>query len=98
MTRKSKREIERALEEYDDGGDGPSTVEEWVEASLQRAAREDELTFTYTVIGSDGEIVEEGDHSEQVCVSRSDAGPDLWVAEEAVPDWIDVEEDLPVRL
>lgn len=99
MTRKSRREIERAVEDL--GGDlDPQTVRGWVGACLRKSITEQgESETRFTVVDENGDVVESPDHSGEVCIYRSptDFGPHFWIDAEDVPDWIDVE-DLPVRL
>lgn len=77
---------------------GPDTPAEWVEQTIEASAREGTLGFTNTVVDESGEVVEAPDRSDQVCIlgDPDASGASFYVPEEAVPDWIDVEEDLPV--
>lgn len=94
MTRRSKREIERALEEYGDVSQA-KTLDEWVEHCWEAAIISGEIMFTYTVVDSGGEVVEAPDRSDEICVQET-GSMSLWVPSAAVPEWIDAEEDLPV--
>ena len=82
MTRKSRREIERAVEDL--GGDG--TVREWVREYLAGAG---DLAFEY---GCDPGV----DSGGNVCLT---AGPEFEIhaSTDDIPEWIDVEGDLPVE-
>lgn len=80
MTRKSKREIERALDTVSSGS-GQQSVEQWAE-NYQWGSKEWEFTF---------DDVEDG-------VAVLDTGLFTFYAPPAdVPEWIDVETDLPVE-
>lgn len=96
MTRKSKREVERALEDL--GSDGGGDVHEWVENCLDEQLT-DGWETQFVVRDDSGDIVEESDHEGRVCVMETTgpAGAEFWIGEDAVPDWVDVDEDLPVR-
>jgi hypothetical protein len=44
-------------------------------------------------------VVEKPSHDGQVCIyqNSNNVGPDIWADESAVPDWIDAENELPVK-
>lgn len=95
--RRSKRELERAVDDLAPAA--PKTPHGWVNSYLENGWFEDGGGFEYTVVGADGEIIQEPDHSGKVCIwkAHSAVGTEFWAPEEDVPDWIDIDEDLPVR-
>lgn len=83
MTRRSKRELERALDEVD--GEA-STTREWVEAYLEGALTDG---FDHTVgIGDDAT-------PDGVCILANDYYT-IHAPRDEVPAWISIERDLPV--
>lgn len=82
MTRRSRRELERALAKLA-GSDG--TVREWTEHYLERIVGSDGYGVEFDVVGSD-----------MVHVLETD-GADIYAEPADVPDWINVDTDLPVR-
>lgn len=86
MTRKSKREIESTLDEFD-GGE-PASVREWVNQYVVRKCESGLLEFTTT--GRDAT-------EDEVCIWDAALFPtSIWAPREDVPEWIDPAEDLPV--
>ena len=97
MTRRSKREIERALNDLADAP--PSNVRDWVRNHLSKQAEARDVAASFTVVDADGEVIDEPDHEGEVCVATTDADfvAGFWVPESDLPDWID-REALPVRV
>lgn len=99
MTRRSKREIERAVDDL--GANDAGTVHEWIGEVLAEGFT---LEFgaapsaEFTVVDDDGEVSRAPDHDGQVCIQRQsgDVGTEFWIDEADVPEWIDAEADLPV--
>lgn len=84
MTRRSKRELERALDEVD--GEA-STTREWAEAYLEGALTDG---FDYTVgIGDDAD-------PDGVCILADDYYT-IHAPRDEVPGWIKIERNLPVE-
>jgi hypothetical protein len=83
MTRKSKREIERAVEDL--GGDD-ATVEVWVREYLKSV---DRFSFNISPEGGDGDG--------WVTIARgADGRVSQRIPEAEIPAWIDADADLPV--
>jgi hypothetical protein len=100
MTNPSERELEQALNRLSDVA--PDTVEGWVQDQLvthgddgKRFNFESEFAAT----SADDEVVAKPSHDGQVCIyqNSNNVGPDIWADESAVPDWIDAENELPVK-
>lgn len=87
MTRKSKREIESALESVA-GDEETSTTRQWVREYLRGQLEAGfELKFT---------PADDVDKSESVCILDTDAF-EYYVSPVDIPEWIDAEADLPVE-
>lgn len=83
MTRRSKREIEQALEEL---GSDVNTVPRWVKAYLNSA-------FT----GKVGiEFASAADHQGEICILTAD-NYEIYTPLEEIPSWISVDDDLPIE-
>jgi hypothetical protein len=83
MTRRSKRELERAVEDL--GGDA-DTVREWAEHYLDRLLAEEGFDFRFTAPAGE----------EPVPIFEDRDGFIYSVPAADIPDWID-HEDLPVE-
>lgn len=57
----------------------------------------DDPSAEIATVGSDGEYVEEPDTEGEVLVAYTDLA-EFWIPESEVPEWIDVERELPVRV
>lgn len=93
MTRPSRRELERALEDL--GGD-TETVREWVSAHFRSTVAEDGFATEFTVVDSDGDVIQEPDNEGRLCILET-SHASFWVPSDEVPEWIDTDADLPVR-
>lgn len=66
----------------------PGSVREWVEEQVEAAFGED---FEFRV------CYDEVDHDGEVCIMDDPDGfSSVWVPAADVPEWVDLEEDLPV--
>lgn len=90
MTRKSERELERAV---DDLGGDVDTPHEWVDRYLERTLGEHGFDVEYPPFNNEGDA---GGPSETERVPVKESGNYVFLAPRSdVPDWID-REDLPV--
>lgn len=103
MTRKSPREIENLLDNLEGGTVNPETVRDWVDAYVEHLTQngwemEYGPTANFEAVDVDGTVVEEPNHSGELCVMETggDAGFEFYVPEAEIPDWID-RDALPVR-
>lgn len=89
MTRKSRRELERAVE---DMGSSVS-VDEWI----GRLWVDGDIDIEPITVGADAEPIDDLDHEGEVNVWESvgSVPMSLWVPEAAVPGWVNVDK-LPV--
>jgi hypothetical protein len=99
MTRRSKRELERALDAL--AAEDGDLVRAWLNDRLTPDGDDADLfgDTDIVTIGADGEPVDSPGHADEVCIWRgsADAEPEIWIDEADVPEWIDPDEDLPVK-
>jgi hypothetical protein len=90
MTRKSRREIEQAVEELTDGAAGSDDVRAWVDAYIQETVGDG---FSIDHGGAD-----DGEPTVHIATAESRGSTFYFHAPESdLPEWVDAETDLPVR-
>lgn len=82
--------------------DATASVRDWVDAVLAGewdVEFGDDPSAEFTTIAADGTVLDAPDHTGQVCILEmtGDVGTEFWIPETDVPEWIDVETDLPVK-